>query len=248
MKTLARFLSILLFCTAWSCTEAPPGQTITLQAKDGSYHTAYVAGPENAAAGVLLVHDYFGMSDFTKSAVEHLASLGYYSMAVDLYQGQVATSDEEATSLMNSLDGNLAAMIIAGGASHLKHKVDKAGVLGFSMGGLKAFQATLEPDNGLDAATLIYGGGYDEMDLQEIGKLDVPVLTVAGSDDEWSLNSAWNLLRITQSLDKHQELYIYPNVGHAFAQPLFKGGDNYDAAATRAMWSVTEDFLTRHLK
>ena len=66
---------------------AEPARFVTLKQSDGTEFRAFVAGPANAKAAVLVVHDYFGISDATKQSVERLGTLGYRSVAVDLYGG-----------------------------------------------------------------------------------------------------------------------------------------------------------------
>jgi len=41
------------------------------------------------------------------------------------------------------------------------------------------------------------------------------------------------------------EIYIYPGVGHAFANP---SGQSYAANETRDAWTKTLDFLSKNLK
>jgi len=63
--------------------------------------------------------------------------------------------------------------------------------------------------------------------------------------DEWPVQAALNFF--ANEKDKSFELYIYPGVYHAYAQPLFMNGKNYNAEATRVTWKLMEDFLARHL-
>jgi alpha-beta hydrolase superfamily lysophospholipase len=92
----------------------------------------------DAKAGVLIVHDYFGISDATKHSAEHLGALGYRAIAVDLYGGKSATSHEEALKLMQALDRNAAGKILQTGLDYLKQPGRKLATLGFSMGGLES--------------------------------------------------------------------------------------------------------------
>ena len=43
------------------------------------------------------------------------------------------------------------------------------------------------------------------------------------------------------------EVYVYPQARHAYAQPLYAGGDNLDPVATEATWAVLESFFRRNL-
>jgi carboxymethylenebutenolidase len=91
------------------------GEFILLNQNDGCELRAFVAGPVDAEAGVLVVHDYFGISDATKQSVEHLGALGYRTIAVDLYGGKSATRHEEAVKLMQAVDQKAAGKILQAG-------------------------------------------------------------------------------------------------------------------------------------
>src|SRR5213078_2189444 len=66
---------------------AQNGSFITLKQGDGREFRAFVAGPADAKAAILIVHDYF-------ESVQRLGALGYRSVAVDLYGGKSATSHD----------------------------------------------------------------------------------------------------------------------------------------------------------
>jgi len=74
----------------------------------------FVAGPEDAKAAVLIVHDYFGISDATKESVQRLGAPGYRSVPSP-YGGKSATSHDGAVKLMQSLDGNTSSKILQAG-------------------------------------------------------------------------------------------------------------------------------------
>jgi hypothetical protein len=83
MKILSSFVLLLLilpFVTRAvgenNRSAAELGRFVTLKQSDGSEFRAFVAGPVNAKAAVLVVHDYFGISDATKQSVERLGALG----------------------------------------------------------------------------------------------------------------------------------------------------------------------------
>jgi carboxymethylenebutenolidase len=117
------------------------GSFIPLKLEDGSESRAFTAGPSNAKAAVLVVHDYFGISDSTRQAVEHLGALGYRTIAVDLYRGKSATSHEGAVKLMEALDRKATDKILQSGLNYLKQPGRKLATLGFSMGGQRLKRA-----------------------------------------------------------------------------------------------------------
>src|ERR1700746_771250 len=54
-----------------------PGSFVILKQGDGREFRAFVAGPAEAKAGVLVVHDYFGISEATQESVKRLGAFGY---------------------------------------------------------------------------------------------------------------------------------------------------------------------------
>jgi len=62
-------------------SENSSGRYVTLKQNDGSALCIFVAGPDDSDAAVVVVHDYFGLSEATMKSVEHLAALGYRAIA-----------------------------------------------------------------------------------------------------------------------------------------------------------------------
>ena len=97
-------LSLLLLGTAalWHPARAQAGQFVDVRQAEGTTLRMFVTGPEDSTAGVLVGHDYFGISDATRQAV--VGSRGYRAMAIDLYGGKSASTHEKAVALMQALD------------------------------------------------------------------------------------------------------------------------------------------------
>jgi len=222
------------------------GGFISIEGSSGTTCRAYVAGPENAKTGVLFIHDYFGITDATKESVERLGALGYRTLAVDLYKGKSATTNESAQALMQAKDSSETVHILRTGIDYLKNPGRKLATIGFSAGAIEAMNATLMEPESFSATIMVYGGNYDRIEKSRLDKLKCPVLTITGALDNWPLEAALNFL--SGEKDKLFELYVYPGADHGYAQPLFNGGKNYNAEATRVTWMLMEDFLLRNLK
>ncbi len=227
--------------------DAEKGSFIDLKDSNGTALRAFVAGPEDAKAGVLIVHDWFGITDATRQSVERLGSSGYRTLAVDLYNGASAATHEAAEKLMATLDRKATDAILEAGINYLERPGRKLATLGFSMGGLEALNANLDDPDAVSATAIIYGSGFDKIEKARLGKLKSPVLAITGSLDEDSLQSSINFLSTAREANKSFEMYVYPGADHAYAQPLFNDRKNYDAEATRTTWMLTEDFFRRHL-
>jgi len=89
--------------------------------------------------------------------------------------------------------------------------------------------------------------GDTTKDRDRLGNLGGPVLLVAGSKDGSALDDSAAFAKAADSAGSAAEVYLYPGVVHAFAQPLFNQGKTYDPVAAETAWRITEDFLTRRL-
>lgn len=227
---------------------AGTGTFMTLKLGDGGEFRAFVAGPADAKAAVLIVHDYLGISDATKQSVEHLGALGYRSAAVDLYGGKSATSHEEAVKLMQSLDRKATDKIVQAGLDYLKQPGRKLATIGFSMGGQESLNANLNDPEAVSATVIIYGSGFDKIDTKRLEKLNSPVLAITGSEDTVAVQAAINFLSSMKEAKRRYEMLIYPGADHGYAQPLFNQGKNYNPEAVHATWVLVDDFLDSHLR
>ena len=231
---------------------AAPRQAGFIELKDPAGHTwrAYAAGSPDAPAGVLVVHDYFGISDFTTSAVERLAGRGYRVLAIDLYHARSARSHDAAYALLlafQAQDRALGDAALQAGLDALKRPGRRLATLGFSMGGIESLRAKLNDPGAVQATAIVYGSGFDQLTPDRLARLDSPLLSVTGALDPGSVQASVGFLATAGAGGKSFELYVFPGAGHAYAQPLFDGGKGYNAQATEATWRVTEDFLARHL-
>ena len=194
--------------------------------------------------GILFVHDYFGITVSAKESVEHLGALGYRTIAVDLYNGRSATTNDSAESLMHSKDSIETVTILRAGIDWLKRPGVGLAAVGFSAGGIDAMNATLMEPELFSATIIVYGGGYDKIEQSRLDHLKNPVLAITGSLDSWPLQAGLNFLANEKS--KSFEFFVYPQADHGFAQPLFNGGRNYTADATRITWVLMKDFLLQN--
>ena len=218
----------------------------TLQTASSESFTAYVAGPKDAGAGIVMVHDWFGVSPFYTAAQDRLAKDGYRVVAVDLYGGRSATTHEEAGTLLESVHDDVAGREIDAAIRWLSDGGRPVAVMGFSMGAKHALSAALR-NSSVHATVLWYGETI--RDSQKLQQLAGPALLVVGSRDGRSApEDAAAFSRAADAAGKGAEVYVYPGADHAFAQPLFNQGKTYDAAAADVAWLLSESFLQRRLR
>ncbi len=225
-------------------TTVTNGKFIAIQDAGGIESRAFVAGPEDSKVGILFIHDFFGITPAAKEAVEQFGALGYRTIAVDLYKGRSATTNDAAASLMQSKDSAETVHILKAGINYLRKPGRKLAAVGFSAGGVDAMNATLLEPEIFSATIIVYGGGYDKIEQSKLDKLNNPVLAITGSLDGWPLQAGINFL--ANEKNKSFEFFVYPQADHGYAQPLFNGGRNYNAEATRITWMLMKDFIFKN--
>jgi carboxymethylenebutenolidase len=241
----ASLCSMVLILFTTTPLFAQPTAT-TLQTASSESFTAYVDGPKNAGAGVVMVHDWFGVSPFYTAAANRLANDGYRVVAVDLYGGRSATTHEEAGKLLQSVHDDVAGRKIDEAIKWLSDGGRSVAVMGFSMGAKHALSAALR-NSSVHATVLWYGETI--RDSQKLQPLAGPALLVVGSRDGRSApEDAAAFSRAADAAGKGAEVYVYPRADHAFAQPLFNQGKTYDPAAADVAWLLSESFLKRRLR
>jgi carboxymethylenebutenolidase len=241
----ATFCSMVLFLFTTTPLFAKPTAT-TLQTASSESFTAYVDGPKDAGAGIVMVHDWFGVSPFYTEAEDRLAQDGYRVVAVDLYGGRSATTHDEAGKLLQSVHDDVAGREIDEAIKWLSDGGRPVAVMGFSMGAKHALSAALR-NSSVHATVLWYGETIK--DAQKLQQLAGPALLVVGSRDGRSApEDAAAFSRAADAAGKGAEVYVYPGADHAFAQPLFNQGKTYDPAAADVAWLLSESFLKRRLR
>lgn len=244
MRACIQFAFALLLLLA-----APPlfarATAITLHTASSESFTAYVDGPANARAGVVLVHDWFGVSPFYTQAAARLAGHGYRVLAVDLYGGHSATTHEQASKLLESVHDDIAAREIDAAIAKLAEGGRQVAVMAFSMGARHGLSAALR-NQGVHATALWYGETVK--DPEKLRQLAGPVLLIVGSrDGSTAAADAAAFSKAADSAGVGAEVYLYPGADHAFAQPLFNEGRTYDPVGAEVAWRLSEDFLRRRL-
>ena len=207
----------------------------------------YLAKPAEGGSfpGIVMIHEWWGLNDNIKEMAEKLASHGYVVLAVDLYEGQVATTPEEARQLLSSFDREEWVGNMNSAAAYLdeRYAVTGMGSIGWCLGGGQSLQLALNND-GIDATVIYYGGLVTEADA--LAAIQWPVLGIFAELDQGippeqvaEFESALNELGISN------DIHVYPGVDHAFANP---SGDRYAPDEATDAWQKTLEFFEANLE
>jgi dienelactone hydrolase len=203
--------------------------------------------------GVLVVHEWWGLNDYTKGRTRQLARMGYVAFAVDMYGGGKVTRDpKEAqawSSEVSSKPGFLAARSKAGlEVLRQQAQTDKKRVaaIGFSFGGTTVLNLAYsgEPLNG----TVTFYGGLVAPDDKQVKKIKSAILILHGSKDTFIKPETVD--QVEKSLDAGRVdwyMVTYANALHAFANPdadRYKiPGIGYNEKAGKRAWDEMQRFF-----
>ena len=228
------------------------GNAVEIEISEVNYGpaTGYLAQPKEPGnyPGIVMIHEWIGLNDYVKEIARQLASEGYVVLAVDLFEGKVAKNTTEARELSTKARNDIPAAVsnMKSAVEFLKNQdnIDdnKIASMGWCFGGGMSLQLAL---NEKLAATVIYYGSL-ETNTSKLSFIEWPVLGIFGEiDTSIPVESVKQFDVALDELGIENEIYIYPNVGHAFANP---SGMNYAAEETKDAWKKTVDFLDRNLK
>ena len=212
----------------------------------GKTSQAYLAKPKGAAKGaVLLVHEWWGLTDWVKHMADELAEEGYLALAVDLYQGKVTKDPKEAQALMQAKEEKWGDAVEEAGLEWLKAQGGgaKIATVGWCMGGGESLKASLNDPKDVSATVMFYGFPTD--DVAKLKTLKGPVLGLWANEDKMITPAkvADFGKALTAAGVKH-EFHAY-DAGHGFANP---SSGAYQSAAAKDAWATTKKFLARNLK
>ncbi len=194
--------------------------------------------------GVVMIHEWWGLNDNIKDMARELAGGGYQVLAVDLYHGEVATAQDRARQLVGGIDQHDAILNMRAAVANLRErKAAKIASLGWCFGGGQSLQLAISGEP-LDATVVYYGNVT--IDKDKLSAIRWPVLGIFGEKDTAIPAASVREFDATLgSLGVKNEINIYPDVGHAFANP---SGMNYAPEETRDAWAKTTRFLAEYLK
>ena len=213
---------------------------------------AFVAAPQtrDRRPAVIVVQEWWGLTDHIKDIARRYAAEGYVSIAPDLYSrlGHALTTDAgEAGKLMNTLKQEDGLNDLNATVAYLKSvpEVDgtRIGVTGFCMGG--SYALMLPCVNPAIKAAVPYYGQVPNPDAP-LQKLACPVLYLYGEDDGWITKAdVQRLAAALKTYNKPGEIKTYPGAPHAF----FRDTDPsvYRPEAAKDAWERTKAFFKQHL-
>ncbi len=226
-------------------------KSLEIQTEDAvAYFTdakGFYAEPKEAGVypGVVMIHENRGLRPEIKQAAEELAKEGYRVLAVDLYKGTVMETQDEARAYREKYNQTEGLANMQAAVTYLENKgAEKIASLGWCFGGRQSVELAIS-GTPLDATVVYYGGGMATT-TDKLAAIKWPVLGVFGDQDQVIPLSEVEAFKTSlNQLGVQNEIYIYPGVGHAFANP---SNPNFAPEPTADAWQKTLAFLEANLK
>jgi carboxymethylenebutenolidase len=228
-----------------SMTKSNNTESPTTTASSAASSSSSLAG--NKLPAVIMIHENRGLNEHIKMMADTLAKEGYVVLAVDLFNGRVASNQEDAGKLSGTVRENPTEAIanlraaVRYLASLENVNASQISSLGWCFGGQQSLQLALntEPKYPLSSTIIYYGRLVSDPD--ELSKIKWPVLGIFGDqDDSIPVENVTNFESALDSLGIPNEIYVYEGVGHAFANP---SRDSYAPEQTADAWNKTLSFL-----
>jgi len=227
------------------------GNWTKLTADDGHELGAYVATPATNPIGALVViQEIFGVNSSIRAVADDFATHGFLAIApalfdrfepnVDLGYGP-ADMQRAFQHFYPKLDPNVSLLDIAAAFHHVKQAHLPTGVLGFCYGGLTSWLSAVRGENVRmmpDCCVGYYAGGIGKFAAEEPV---CPVMLHFGAADD---HIGPDQIDAVRTAHPDVEIFLYPGVGHAFANP---DRPSYNAEAAALAHQRSLAFLKTNL-
>jgi dienelactone hydrolase len=214
----------------------------------------YLARPDDGGChpGVLVVHDWLGVTDYVRMRADMLARLGYTAFAGDVYGADVRPRPSEAPAVAAGYYSNrtLWRERVTGGFDRLlaEQSVDRTrtAAIGYCFGGSAALELAR---TGVDLGGVVsFHGALQTGAEGEAQRIRAKLLVLRGAIDPVVPDDAVVAFQdeLRQAPDLDWQLTTYSGAMHAFTLPDANSperGSQYNAAAERRSWQAMKDFL-----
>ena len=244
---------------ALTCALAARGQVHTekIEYKHGDTvlegHLAYDQSIQGKRPGVLIVHQWKGLTDYEKKRAEMLAKLGYIAFAVDIYGKGIRPKDnQEAAAEAGKYKQNrelLRSRAAAGLAVLQTRKFidsERIAAIGYCFGGTTVIE--LARSGAEIAGVVSFHGALDSPTPEDGKKIKCKVLALHGADDPFV--PAKDVAAFEEEMRQAKvdwQLIKYGRAVHSFTD--WNAGDNhlegaaYNEKADRRSWEAMKQFF-----
>ena len=236
--------------------------TETVAYKDGTTdlegYLAYDDSIQGVRPGIIVVHEYWGLVDYTRMRTEQLAKLGYIAFAIDMYGKGVRPKNADEAAAQSKIyysDRELMRRRALAGLDEFKKNkfVDpnKIVAIGYCFGGGVALEM------GRAGYPLIgivsFHGNLSNPNPDDAKNIKCKVLACAGGSDPFvnrQAREAFEDEMTNAGVDWHMD--VYGGAVHAFTNPAAGNdpskGAAYNEKADKRSWQAMLDFFNEVFK
>ncbi len=216
------------------------GKKISWPTADGERGVGYqVEGGEDSKKVVFVIHEWWGLNDHIKGEAERLKEAlgGVKVIALDLYDGKVATTREDAGKYMQSVSEERANNIIRGAIDFLGEEVEIA-TIGWCFGGGWSLRASLLAESQAAACVIYYGMPVQGAD--NLANLRTNVLGIFATQDGWVTPEVVETFEEDMK-EAGKDLSVHSfDAAHGFANP---SNPKHDEEASNKAWEETIAYM-----
>jgi carboxymethylenebutenolidase len=195
------------------------GKMITFPTPDGKTGSAYEVKSTVPTNNYLVItHEWWGLNDYIKQRADELQKelVKVNVVAIDMYDGNVATTPDDASKFMKEATDDRIKYILRG-AITFAGKNAHIYTLGWCFGGGYALQAAILAGKQGDGCVMYYG--LPETDVTKLKNLNCEVLGLFADKDQWITPKVVETFKTNmKTADKKLEVKSY-HADHAFANP-----------------------------
>jgi len=221
------------------------GTAITYKTPDGKEAGAFFFKAKKTTNNYLLVvHEWWGLNDWVKKESEKIYNdLGNVNIIdLDLYDGKVATTKEDAGKFMQTVKEDRAAAIIKGAIAYAGPNAHIA-TIGWCFGGGWSLQTALLAGKQAVACVMYYG--MPEQDVNKLKTLNCDVLGNFANKDGWiNPKVVAKFEENMKTAGKNVSVHEF-DADHGFANP---SNPIYNSQATADAYKYTMAFLKPRLR
>ncbi len=221
------------------------GKMITFDCADGQKANAYLIMAEKKTNNWIFVfQEWWGLNDNIKKWSEDLfKEIGNVNViALDMYDGKLATDRENAGKYMQAFKQERGDAIVKG-ALAFAGKGAKVGTIGWCFGGGQSLQAALTAGKQTVGCVMYYG--MPEEDVSRLKNLNSDVLNIWATKDQWINKAVMDKFEANmKAAGKKLTIHAY-EADHGFANP---SNAIYDEDAYHDSRAKTIDYFKSRLK
>ena len=221
------------------------GKMIEFSTPDGTKANGfYIEAAKKSDITLIVFQEWWGLNDHIKREAEHFYStLGNVNvLAIDMYDGKVATTREDAGKYMSGANPARLESIIKGAIDYVGPKA-KIATVGWCFGGALSLKASILAGKQAVACVMYYG--MPVKDVEQLKLLNTDVLGLfAGREQFISPKVVAEFEENMKKAGKQVKTKIF-DAEHAFANP---SNPNFDKAATEEAWNMAIGYFSARLK